>query len=89
MLNTVAHQHPCHSYMQSLCEMIYSKRDHLDGERQKEGSIICSAVGCRSASLCITAMMGAAIPNWLAKFLNIRCSGDQCEAENQSNAIMM
>ena len=54
---------------------------HLGGKRQKEGGIVCSALGCRYHTLGVPAITGAAIPRWLAKVLNILCMGSHSEPE--------
>ena len=57
---------------------------HLDGERQKEGGIVCSALGCRYHTLGNSAVTGAAIPRWVAKVLNVLCMGITLSQELQS-----
>ena len=61
---------------------------HLGGKRQKEGGIVCSALGCRYHTLGSPAITGAAIPRWLAKVLNVLCMGIFLSRRSQCQHVM-
>ena len=61
---------------------------HLGGKGQKEGGIVCSALGGRYQTPGSPAGTVAVIPRWLAKVLNVLCMGITLSRKLHSQRLM-